>query len=471
MKRITEFQRVPRLLLVAMLQFAGALHASAQTPAEDIAAIEAQVKLRQLQLQLLQAEQALKDAELKSMDQTAKQVAAQRLLARQADAEKLLDIQAANAVSEAKVSGDLQLAAKLKGAFGEAPNIGKEGAVSITDSSTTQLLATRSGSAWAALKIAEQICADLQTANIAGAYIAPVSFDEKLVRTRLFMAEVSALKKYADDQKSALDAVNLQSAAAVVAALQVGRYLIGGAQDISKALRSDYAFAIAANTSRAALVEKSIAARCPDRLTNSDLETSLRLGMNSSDLDTSLSGLIAFVDTYDGKLANLNAQQTAAREELATEKAKSGKDRSAQKIANAEANVQGFFPMTQQLQLVEPAVRRVKTFLDSLKTRQADVTEALVWAGFDKSWKDKPRLVLTVSAQDVQVTKTSAWSGQKIMAAAHVEVLYHVIDSAGKVLVSGAREQSVAAPELELTKPGSVSFPGCSVVKGGAACP
>lgn len=134
-------QQVTGRLVAAMLLWAGALQADAQTLTDDTAALEAQIKLKQLQLQLLQADQALKDADLKTMDQAQKQVAAQRLLARQADAEKLLDLQAAGAVSGAKVGNDLLLATKLKEAFGGAPNIGKEGAISITDGSTTQLLA------------------------------------------------------------------------------------------------------------------------------------------------------------------------------------------------------------------------------------------------------------------------------------------------------------------------------------------
>ncbi|MDR0215479.1 MAG: hypothetical protein LBJ15_15945 [Comamonas sp.] len=464
-------QQVTGRLVAAMLLWAGALQADAQTPTDDTAALEAQIKLKQLQLQLLQADQALKDADLKTMDQAQKQVAAQRLLARQADAEKLLDLQAAGAVSGAKVGNDLLLATKLKEAFGGAPNIGKEGAISITDGSTTQLLATRSGSAWASLDIANKICADLKDANVSGAYIAPAGFDEKLVRTRLFMAEVNSLKKYAEDQQATLDQVNLQSAAAVVASLQVARYLVGGVQDLAKTFRSDYALATVANNSRAALIEKSIGARCPNQLVNTDLETSLRLDLDSSDLDAALNTLIAFVDTYDGKLAAMTAQQAAAKDALAAEKAKTGQERSARKIADADAKVQGFLPLAQQLHLVEPAVKRFKTFFDSLKTRQADVTEALMWAGFDKKWKDKPRLVLTVSAQDVQITKTSAWTSQQIMATNHVEVLYHVLDQAGKVLVSGAREQSTSAPELEVTKAGTNTFSGCAITKADSVCP
>ena len=471
MKRMMEIRRATAPMLAIVMLVSGAMHSHAQTAVDDAAALEAQIKIKELQLKLLEADQALKNTELKTLEQSQKLVAAQRLLARQADAERLLDLQATSAVSGAQISNDLLLVTKLKDALGNAPQVGKEGVVNITDGSNTQLLSTRSGSASATLKLAAQICNDLKTANIAGAYVAPVGFDEKVVRSSLFMTEVDALKRYADNNRSTLDGVRLQSAAGVLAGLQVARYLIGGAQDLAKTFRSDNTFAISANNSRATLLEKTVSAYCPAQLANTDLETSLRLGMNSSTLSDSLNTLIDFVDSYDGKLAALNSQLAAAKEELAAEKAKPKEERSEAKIDAADRKVKGFQPTSLQLQLVEPATKRFKAFLESLKTREAQVIEALVWANFDTTWKAKPRLQLTVSAQDVQITKTSAWTSQKILAAAHVEALYHVIDKNGQVLVSGARVQSAAAPELELSKAGQDTFAGCMVAPGAMACP
>lgn len=171
------------------------------------------------------------------------------------------------------------------------------------------------------------------------------------------------------------------------------------------------------------------------------------------------------------KQANLTSQLTEAKAALAAEKAKSKGEQAAKNLKDAESKIKDLQSLSQQLQLVEPAVQRVKTFLESLKAREAQVTEALVWANFDTKWRDKPRLQLTVSAQDEQITKTSAWTSQKILATAHVEALYHVVDKNGKLLVSGARVQSATAPELEMTKAGKDTFAGCSVTSGGAACP
>lgn len=470
MKQKMPIQRLKSSLLIAMFLLGVGLQAVAQTPTDDTVALEAQIKLKELQLKMLQAEQNLKDAELKALDQSRKEVAAQRLLGRQADAEKLLDVQATGAVSGAQVANDLQLVAKLKETFGDVPRIGKEGAVSITDGSTTQLLSTRSGSALAALKFANQICDDLVAAGIKDAYVAPAGFDEKVVRSRLFKAEVDSLKKYADDQKAVLEGAALQSVAAIATGMQVARYLIGGAQELSKTFRADYSFAIA-NSTRAVLIEKSIAARCPAELANTDLETSLRLGMDSSPLSDSLSTLINFSDRYDGTLAATTSQISAAKERLAAEMAKPEKKRSKATIENEDHNAKSLQQELKKLQLVEPAVKRVKTFLESLKTRQTEVVDALVWADFDNKWRSKPRLQLTVSAQDVQITKTSAWTNQKILAATHIEVLYHAIDNFGKVLISGARVHSVTSPELELAKPGNDLYIGCVVVPKGATCP
>lgn len=466
MKRPMALKLCGALLLVSC-----ALHVGAQEPAADTAALEAEIKLKELQYKLRQAEQNLRDAELKALEQTQKEETARRLIARQADAEKLLDLQAANAISASEIGKDLQLAAKLKETFGDAPNIGKEGAITVTDGGTAQLLATRSGSAWAAMQIAKQVCADLKAAGVAGAYIAPAGFDEKVVRTKLFFAEVDSIKKYADSVQAQLDGVQLASAAAVIAGLQVVSYVIGGAQDISKALRADYGYAIGANTSRANLIEKSIAAGCPAQLANIELETSLRLGIGTSTLSDSLAALMRFADQYDGKAAALTSQLADANEKLTAEKAKPKEKRSAPAIEQAEGNVQSLKTMTRQLQGVEPAAKRVKVFLESLKTRDAQVLEALTWATFESNWKDKPRLQLTVSAQDVQITKTSAWTGQKILAAAHVEALFHVVDKDGKVLVSGARMQSASAPELVLTETGTLAFAGCAVSQNTSDCP
>lgn len=457
-------------LIAAMLAAAGVVPAGAQTPANDPAAIEAEIKVKELKLKLLQAEQALKAAELKALEQSQQLTAAERLIARQGDAEKLLDLQAATALSGAQTTSDLQLAAQLKTAFGNAPTIGKEGAITIADGSTSQLLVTRAGSAKAALAIASQICKDLKDAGVAGAFIAPAGFDEKVVRTRLFKAEVDSLSRYSAGPGQELEGVQLESAAAVVGGLQVARYLIGGVQELAKTLQADYSLAVSANASRAILIEKSIAAQCPTVVSNTDLETSLRLAMDSSALSASLSSLISFVDLYDGKLAALTTQLADARGELAREQAKPKDERDQGKINEAHRKVKGFVPFVRQLQLIEPAVKRVKTFLDSLKTRDAQVAEALIWAGFETKWINQPRLHLTVSAQDVQVTKTSAWTGQKIFASSHVEALYHVLNKDGAVVVSGARAMSTTAPEIEVGQASADRPAGCTV-RSGKGCP
>nr|WP_315463259.1 hypothetical protein [uncultured Rhodoferax sp.] len=467
MKRPITLQLCGTLLLMSC-----ALQVGAQTPAApDTAALEAEIKLKELQYKLRQAEQNLKDAEIKALEQTQKEEAARRLIARQNDAEKLLDQQAANALSASDIGKDLQLVTALKGAFGDVPKIGKEGAVTISDGGTTQLLATRSGSAWAAMQIAKQVCSDLKAAGVTGAYIAPVGFDEKVVRTKLFFSEVESIKRYADNVKEELNGVQLASAAGIVAGLNVARYLLGGAQELSKALRPDYGYGIAANTSRANLIEKSIAAGCPEQLVNTELETSLRLGVGTSSLSEALTALITFADQYDGKSAVLTSQIAEAREKLLAEKAKPKEDRSVPAIEQSESTLKGLQSMARQLQIVEPAAKRVKAFLESLKTREAQVLEALVWTNFESKWQNHPRLQLTISAQDVQITKTSAWTEQKILAAAHVEVLFYVVDKDGKVLVSGARMQSASSPVLDLTKAGTSTFVGCAVSQRTPNCP
>lgn len=448
-----------------------AVHVGAQEPAADTAAIEAEIKLKELQYKLRQVEQNLREADIKALEQTQKEEAVRRLIARQADAEKLLDLQASNAVSTSEIGNDLLLATKLKEAFGDAPRIGKEGAIAVTEGGTPQLLAARAGSAWAAMQTAKTICADLKAAGVTEAYIAPAGFDEKVMRSRLFLAEVESLRKYADRVQPLLGDAQAASAAAAIGALNVGRYLIGGVQELSKTLRSDYGYAIAANTSRASLIEKSIAATCPEQLANTELETSLRLASGTSGLSDSLDALIRFADQYDGKAAALASQLAEAKEKLTAEKAKSREERSARVIEQTEGNVKGFQNEVRQLQGVEPAAKRVKAFLESLKTRDAQVLEALTWANFESKWKDKPRLHLIVSAQDVQITKTSAWSRQKLLSAAHVETLFHVIDKDGNVVVSGARMQSASTPELDLTKAGTLVFAGCAVSRTTPNCP
>lgn len=463
---------MPLKLSGALLLTCCALHVGAQEPtAAETTALEAEIKLKELQYKLRQAELNLKDAELKALEQTQKAEAARRLIARQADAERLLDLQATNATSASEISQDLQLVTKLKEALGEVPKIGKEGTVTISDGGTTQLLATRSGSAWAALQIARQLCVDLKAAGVTSAYIAPAGFDEKLVRTKLFLSEVASIKQLADSTQEQLNGVQLASAAGVIAGLNVARYLVGGAQELSKALRPDYGYAITANASRANLIEKSMAAGCPDQLANTDLETSLRLDIGTSALSESLNALISFSDQYDGKASTLTSQLAEAKEKLAAEKAKPKEERSASAIEQRESTVKGLQVIAGQMQGVEPTAKRVKAFLESLKTRDAQVLEALTWANFESKWKARPRLQLTVSAQDVQITKTSAWTGQKILAAAHVETLFHVVDKDGKVLVSGARMQSTSAPELELTKAGTLTFVGCAVSEKTPVCP
>jgi hypothetical protein len=436
--------------------------------AGDTSAIEAEIKVKELQLKLKEAEQKLKDAEIKSIDQAQREETARRLLARQADTERTLDAQASNNLSATDLAKDLQTFNKLKETFGDPPKIGLEGSVALTEGGTTQLLATRAGSAQASFELADLICKALAKAKVTSAYIAPQGFDEKLMKSSLLQAEVDGLVNHIATYKGQLEGIKTASAAGIVAGLNIARYLVGGAQELSKAIRSNYAYAVSSSSSRANLLEKSIAANCPGAVANVDLETSMRLHSDTSTFSTQADKLIVFLDEYDGKSSVLTATVAETTAKLTLERAKPEKDRNASVIEELDTRLKTQKGELGKLQLIEPASKRVKNYLDSLKNRDAQILEALTWANFAK-WKNSPRLQLTVSSQDVQVTKTSAWTAQKISSASHIEVLYSVINSEGLVLVSGAATKSIVSPVLDMKTVGSSSL-SCVTLAGVASC-
>lgn len=436
--------------------------------AGDTSAIEAEIKVKELQLKLKEAEQKLKDAEIKAIEQAQREEAARRLLARQVDTERTLDAQATNNLSATDLAKDLQTFGKLKETFGDPPKIGLEGTVTLTEGGTTQLLATRAGSAQASFELADLVCKALSRAKVTGAYIAPQGFDEKLMKSALLQAEVDGLVNHIATYKSQLGGIQAASAAGIVAGLNIARYLVGGAQELSKAIRPNYAYAVSSSSSRANLLEKSIAANCPGAVANVDLETSMRLHSNTGAFSTQVDKLIAFLDEYDGKSSVLTAGIAETNAKLTLERAKPEKDRDASVIEEQETRLKTQKGELGKLQLIEPASKRVKSYLDSLKSRDAQILEALTWANFTE-WKDKPRLQLTVSSQDVQVTKTSAWTAQKISSASHIEVLYSVVNSKGLVLVSGAATKSIVSPVLDMKTVGSSAL-SCVTIAGAASC-
>lgn len=454
----------------AMLVVPAAIaQSAAETTAleSDLKLKELQLKIRETEQKIKEVEQKLKDADTKALEQAQKEGAARRLLARQADAEKLLDLQASSAVSAADIGQDLQVFAKLKEAFGEPPKIGQEGSVAVTDAGAAQLLAARAGSTRAALDLARVICASLGRAKVSGAYVAPAGFEEKYFKSRMLQDEVNGMRASIRPAKDKLTGIEVASVATMVAGLNVARFLIGGAQELSKAVRSNYSYALSNNSSRAALLEKSIASACPKSVANVDLEVSLRLKGPSGEFATAIQEVADFADEFDGKNAVITGQLAYETKRLDAERAKPEQDRHTGTISELTTKVENLRSRQSELQSLEPVSKRAKAYLESLKGRSTEVIEALAWANF-ASWADKPRLQLTVSAQDVQVTKTSAWTAQKLSGASHVEATYHVVDAAGNVLVSGAATRSLVQP-LEMNKPGAAGF-SCTAVNGSATC-
>lgn len=476
MNQKTTFAAIALAAALLAAQPAAIAQAAAETTA-----LENELKLKELQLKIRETEQKIREAEqkireseqkineadTKALEQAQKAEAARRLLARQGDAEKLLDVQASSALSAAEIGQDLQLFAKLKEAFGEPPKIGQEGSIAVSEAGAAQLLAARAGSAQAALELARVICASLGKAKVSGAYVAPAGFDEKYFKSRMLQDEADGMRASIRSARDKLAGIEVASATAVVAGLNVARFLVGGAQELSKAVRSNYGYAVSNNTSRATLLETSVASTCPQAVANVNLETSLRLGAISGEFAKAIQELAAFSDDFDGKNAVVTAQLAEATKWLDAELAKPEKERNQGTINELKLKVENLRFLQSELQAVEPVSKRAKGYLESLKGRSAEVIEAMAWANF-APWAGKPRLQLTVSAQDVQVTKTSAWTTQKLSGASHLEAIYHVVDAAGKVLVSGAATRSLVQP-LEMNKPGASGF-SCTATSGLATC-
>lgn len=285
----------------------------------EILQLESDAKLADAKKKKADAETALIDANRKLQEAKAQQDRAGD------DAAKAAAVLRGSRKS-AELDEDLTDLKKLKDLFGEAPKVGREGSITVTESSANQLLATRAGSIAATQDVAARMCASMK-GKVAGAFFAPADLDAKVQRTRIFLGEIDGVWNLAQNKRSELDGIQMASVTAIVGALTAARYLVGGLDELSKVFRGDYA-AVVASTTRSTLLESLVAGACPNELTTVGIESVLRLRVDTGIRDK-LDYIVNFVIDHEARsievaqrLANVKlliAEVTARKSELESE--------------------------------------------------------------------------------------------------------------------------------------------------------
>lgn len=424
--------KASRISVLALLAMTLAMPAYAEdAPAEDeLTRLKHEKELSDARDTLAKAELA----ELETARKIAEEKAAQKRLA---DEQKTLDINAETALDTAKKSKGLAGIKQLKEIFGDPPAVGKEGGVSFSSEASGQLLEARLGSAEAVVELAGKVCGVLKSKSITGAYLAPSGYELKLQQASIFTAELTALSGEMDAAKEDMStAVHAASAEAAIAGITAARYLIDGVSQISKAFRADYSYSLS-STVRSTLFERSVAAQCQDQLIRVDLEQYLRRKASRPEAYADLNKISSFVAEYDaGKAALSGKIQDFEKEFSEAEKAKKSKAI----LDGIKLRIDGARAGLRKLSKYEGLSVRGKAFLESIKGSEEKVLENMAWAGFDL--QEHPRLEFTVSSQDVQISKSTAFTALKLTSATTVEVVYAAFDKDNKVLASGVASYS-----------------------------
>lgn len=337
------------------------------------------------------------------------------------------------ALATAKVGADSAEVTALIAAFGKPANLGSDGTVTISDSTSGMLLETRSGSLAITAVLAQNLCGVLASKGIKDAFVAPPDLDKKVLASSLFLNEFNALQRVLGDPsiKPYAQAVTKSqiSAAAVMSAVTMLQLGATSLQSVAKLFRSDYAVALA-DGGRGAWLESFLAAKCPEQLPYANVEGVIRANGFAAQFAT-LQSLANVPDSLANAKAAAKRRLDSATDAIAKKVAK--KEEPSSTESQEKVDAQAAF---NQIADLEPLSTRIKALIDSVTSKPDSFIDALVWQAFS-NFADKPRLTVSLSTQDGQVTKTNWLFGKSVYGRSAGELIYRISTADGKVPLAG----------------------------------
>jgi len=317
----------------------------------------------------------------------------------------------------------------LKGVFGEAPDIGRDGTVSITDSNSGFLLRNKVGSLVVMKDLAVQLCKELKDAKIGKPlFIAPNDLDAKLQGGQLIVSEL----EYLHSEISSAQA--LAGIPAMLSGLSVAKYGIDGIADILKMFRSNLTVTLS-STDRSAWLAHFVSAYCPDVLPVANTESVLKAKVASGAIKK-LNEIVGYADSFDKAVAetteNIGRQEKLLTAELAKEKP----DRAI--VDSTRAYIESQRNALNGMNVNKGLVTRIKALNGFVSSKPADFLDALMWNEYrSEEYAKASRLVLALATQDSQLVKDNYFLGKRIYGQSAGELIYRVVDSDGKTKLAG----------------------------------
>jgi len=347
---------------------------------------------------------------------------------------------AAAALTKSQIGSQTAQIDALKATFGAPPNIGSDGNVTIADASSGTLLQIKAGSLEATWMLADKLCNTLAAANVKDVFFASSDLDAKIQSARMVLREFNALSEKVHlqgnrDLAGLGDDKFAVAPAAALAAVSLLQYGAGALQSMAKLFRSDYAVGLSSDATRAAWLEYFMAAMCPAQIPQAQPEAVVR----NQSLDTVFTKLNEMQEFHNTAIS----KKTAIQKEI---------DKITAKITELKANKQDPQVWEGQLQIQHNAMKaitpldawlpRIPALITAVSTAPGAFLDALTWNEFgDKGSKlkigSKNRLIVVLTTQDGQVTKTFWLTGKKVYGRSAGELIYRVLTPEGKIVTVG----------------------------------
>lgn len=328
----------------------------------------------------------------------------------------------------------------LKTTFGAPPTIGTDGNVSISDTSTGNLLEVKAGSLQVTWLLAQQLCISLANKTIKNAIFVPSELDVKIQNSRMVLREFYALVEKVEAQENRKlvglggDRAEVSSAA-ILGAVSLLQYGAGALQNIAKLFKSDYTVGLSTDTTRGTWLEYFTAARCPEQIYKAGLEALVR-GQSIDGMLDKLNGLLEFYNAATNKKSAIQKQIEILNARITELKAEK-KDASA-----FQAQLEAQRSLIAEIVPFDVWLPRIQTLISTVSSAPTAFLDALTWYAFGDEKNplkisSKPRLTAVLTTQDGQVTKSFWLTGKTVYGRSAGELVYRVQDTAGSVVTAG----------------------------------
>ncbi|WP_175714913.1 hypothetical protein [Burkholderia ambifaria] len=451
--------RFPNRIFVVSYLTLQAISASADDNADKIKSLNDQTNL-------ITAQQQLDKANLDAIS-TQNDLKKAKAETEKLDAQIATDnISAQNDLDKAKLASRTATLAAAKTAFGDAPTIGKDGNIQISDSTSGQLLVVKAGSLNVTASLAKEVCRRLQDAGITSAAIVPVDLNTKLQAGALEVDEFQDVVKSINDASGA--GVQAQFAPlAILSALSLARYGADSVAQLARLMRSDLNVGLS-QTSREGSLAALVSAQCPGTVPRVNIEDAAR-SLALTVMRKGIQSMATFAASYEPRKKALTDQLAATKAQMA--------HRTKRNSNTDVSRLQQTFT-DQQKDLNEwlgyqPLVARIDALTKSIAAKPQEYLDALTWGQFSppgelSTWT---RLTLILTTQDAQIIKDNFLLGKRLYGVSSGELIYSAVDRDGRVLATGfvTASDAIGKINIEASRPmQGFAAPVANVANAGA---